>query len=66
VYIKNQIIPHREHIVLPLKRTINECHMEEKMAVYCKNHIAHKNTLCGQNVECLLSKPVAHIAASKP
>jgi len=36
------------------------------MAVYCKNHIAHQNTLCGQNVELLLSKPVAHTAATKP
>lgn len=36
------------------------------MVVYCKNHTAHKNTLCGQNVEFLLSKPVVHITATKP
>jgi len=35
------------------------------MAVSYKNHIAHKNKMCGQNVEFLLPKPVA-LAATKP
>jgi hypothetical protein len=44
---------------------IHSVSYREITAVYCKNHIAHKNNLCGQNVQFLLSKPVAHIAATK-
>jgi len=56
-------VPHRDQSVLLLERQIST-HCWEINTGYCKNHIQHINTLCGQIAEILLMNMVVHTLAS--
>jgi hypothetical protein len=47
--MKIQFVPHREHVCFYYKdKPVNA--VTEIVPVYCKTHMEHVNTLCGQNV----------------
>jgi len=46
LYLKPQFVPHREHSMLPLQRSIRPMFYGEVMAVYFSSHTKHVNTLC--------------------
>jgi hypothetical protein len=50
--INAEFVLHTEHIMFPLQWTLYR-----KTAVYCKNHMAYKNTFSGQNAETFNVKP---------
>ena len=53
LYLKPLILPHREHSMLPLQRSIESMFYGEVMAVYFSSHAKHAITLWGGGGELL-------------